>query len=499
MADIIEFDLVLDDGIDVDVGLDAGDAINAARAEAWAVGEKNGVPVTESDPTWNNNAKYYAGRASAEADRAEEANRGIDEMVQVAQESAEEAARQATAAGDSAEEATRQADDAEQSAEDAQRFRNETEVLKDGAEAAASEAATHETHAQASATQAARSADTAETHSLAAGMYADSASGASQRAGTHATNASQSARDAANSAADADTQADRAESEADRAEAAAESVQNAGARATELEYGQAPTAVVVTEDGTKVFVFGIPQGRPGDTGAKGDKGDPFRIFKTYPSVAAMEADAANVPVGEFVMIASNVEDPDNAKMYARTASGFVFITDFSGAQGIKGETGNGIASAVLNNDYTLTLTFTNGSTYTTPSIRGATGETGATGATGQTGATGPKGDTGNGIATAVLNADYTLTLTFTNGTEYTTPSIRGAAGYTPVKGTDYWTESDKREMVTYVAGALIDDTAGDGVTGKTWSADKLTEKFANLDLDIATTAETAQIITMYGT
>ena len=46
---------------------------------------------------------------------------------------------------------------------------------------------------------------------------------------------------------------------------------------------------------------------------------------------------------------------------------------------------------------------------------------------------------------------------------------------------------------------IIDDTAGDGETGKTWSADKLTEKFANLDLDVATTAETAQIITMYGT
>jgi hypothetical protein len=81
MADIIEFDLVLDDGIDIDVGVDAGDAINAARAEAWAVGEKNGVPVTEGDPTWQNHAKYYAGLASAEADRAEEANRGIDEMV----------------------------------------------------------------------------------------------------------------------------------------------------------------------------------------------------------------------------------------------------------------------------------------------------------------------------------------------------------------------------------------------------------------------------------
>lgn len=38
--------------------------------------------------------------------------------------------------------------------------------------------------------------------------------------------------------------------------------------------------------------------------------------------------------------------------------------------------GNGISSAVLNNDYTLTLTFTDGTTYTTPSIRGAQGDPG---------------------------------------------------------------------------------------------------------------------------
>jgi len=41
-------------------------------------------------------------------------------------------------------------------------------------------------------------------------------------------------------------------------------------------------------------------------------------------------------------------------------------------------TGNGIAGATLNQDYTLTLTFTNGETYTTPSIRGAQGPQGVT-------------------------------------------------------------------------------------------------------------------------
>lgn len=41
---------------------------------------------------------------------------------------------------------------------------------------------------------------------------------------------------------------------------------------------------------------------------------------------------------------------------------------------------------------------------------------------------GKKGSTGNGIESAVLNDDYTLTLAFTDGTVYTTPSIRGVGG-----------------------------------------------------------------------
>jgi len=45
-------------------------------------------------------------------------------------------------------------------------------------------------------------------------------------------------------------------------------------------------------------------------------------------------------------------------------------------KGDKGDRGNGIQSAILNDDYTLTLTFTDGTTYKTPSIRGEKGEKG---------------------------------------------------------------------------------------------------------------------------
>lgn len=56
---------------------------------------------------------------------------------------------------------------------------------------------------------------------------------------------------------------------------------------------------------------------------------------------------------------------------------------------LTGDTGNGIKSAVLNSDYTLTLNWTNGSSYTTPSIRGAQGIQGIQGIQGKTGERGP--------------------------------------------------------------------------------------------------------------
>ena len=46
----------------------------------------------------------------------------------------------------------------------------------------------------------------------------------------------------------------------------------------------------------------------------------------------------------------------------------------------------------------------------------------------EVGYTGPKGDTGVGIESAVLNPDYTLTLNYTDGTSFTSTSIRGAQG-----------------------------------------------------------------------
>jgi hypothetical protein len=75
---------------------------------------------------------------------------------------------------------------------------------------------------------------------------------------------------------------------------------------------------------------------------KGEKGDPFMVSKVYPSVADMEADFSNTAIkeGAFVVIETgNVDDEENARLYIKGADEFYFVTDLSGAQGMKGPQG----------------------------------------------------------------------------------------------------------------------------------------------------------------
>lgn len=123
-----------------------------------------------------------------------------------------------------------------------------------------------------------------------------------------------------------------------------------------------------------------PTGKTGAVGPTGAVGEPFAIYKTYATIAAMTTDYANVPIGKFVMITSNIKDVDNAKLYVRAnvPDYFNFITDLSGAQGIQGPVGP---------------TGKTGSVGSTGPV-GPTGPQGKTGPKGNTGATGPVGPTG---------------------------------------------------------------------------------------------------------
>ena len=131
-----------------------------------------------------------------------------------------------------------------------------------------------------------------------------------------------------------------------------------------------------------------PQGIQGNTGATGPQGPVgpagknFNIKKTFDSVSAMEASkGAGFTDGDFTMIASNVSDPDNSKLYVWDGSKFVYISDLSGAQGIQGPQGiQGIQGVQGKQGLT--------------GPQGPKGDKGDTGATGPQGPKGDKGETG---------------------------------------------------------------------------------------------------------
>lgn len=84
-----------------------------------------------------------------------------------------------------------------------------------------------------------------------------------------------------------------------------------------------------------------PQGIPGEQGPQGIPGTPLQIVKIYSSIDEMDADYAgtDVAVGEFVIIQSNTEDVDNAKIFIKTDTAYSFVVDMSGSQGIQGPAG----------------------------------------------------------------------------------------------------------------------------------------------------------------
>lgn len=100
-----------------------------------------------------------------------------------------------------------------------------------------------------------------------------------------------------------------------------------------------------------------------------------------------------------------------------------------GPQGDPGPQGVSIVDAVLNDDYTLTISLNNGGSFTVGPIRGEKGERGVAGPQGrdgprgETGAPGPKGDPGRGISSVNVNSDATLTINYTDGTSYTSPTL----------------------------------------------------------------------------
>lgn len=192
-----------------------------------------------------------------------------------------------------------------------------------------------------------------------------------------------------------------------------------------LQFMWSGTSLGIKTDNDSQYTFVNLQGARGPIGPQGE---PFRIKRTYPSVEAMDADFDNMNYGDYVMIASSVEIQDNAKLYTKGEVEWIFITDFSGATGIRGETGATpsiqIGTVTSGESPSVTRTGTD-----EEPILNFILEKGEKGDTGNTGATGATGNGVVGIAkTSTSGLVDTYTMTYTNGNTDTFDVTNGQDG-----------------------------------------------------------------------
>lgn len=188
------------------------DARLAAKdAEAWAVGQIEGVDVEDTDTRYENNSKYYAQQADesateaygsasaafASASSASGSATAAAGSAATATDSATAAATSATAAADSAANAATSAGNAAGSATAAATSATAAEGYKNTASQMAANAA-------GSASAAAGSATAAGTSETNAATSASAASGSATAAATSASTANQKALDAEDSAEDSE-------------------------------------------------------------------------------------------------------------------------------------------------------------------------------------------------------------------------------------------------------------------------------------------------------
>lgn len=188
-----------------------------------------------------------------------------------------------------------------------------------------------------------------------------------------------------------------------------------------------------------------PKGDTGSTGPQGPKGDTgsgFAVVDYYATLSALKAAVPNPAVGAAYGVGS--AEPYDIYIYGETA-GWVNNGPLQGAkgdkgdQGIPGETGSdgvGIKSVTQTTTSSadggsniITVTKTDGTTSSFTVKNGSQGSKGDTGSQGPKGDTGPQGPQG----------------------EQGPKGDTGDAGKTPVKGTDYFTASDKTELENSIA------------------------------------------------
>lgn len=190
-----------------------------------------------------------------------------------------------------------------------------------------------------------------------------------------------------------------------------------------IEPDQNATVVQTAADGKNYVTFNIPRGKTGQQGFRGPAGKNFHIAQTFKSVKEMEASQGkNFEDGDFALIASSIEDPDNSKLFvwSDVNKKFTYMNDLSGATGIQGPVGP------------------------VPTLH-VTKVTGL-----------PTGSQPTVNAVPAGNGNYNVEIGIPKGDK----GDPGMDAHTPKRGTDYWTDDDKQaiqnEDKQYIDGKITD-------------------------------------------
>ena len=244
---------------------------------------------------------------------------------------------------------------------------------------------------------------------------------------------------------------------------------------TSLPAGSQPTITNVGTATAARFDFGIPkgdkgdqgvQGEKGETGAKGDQGQ--RGEQGVPGTAATIAvgTVTTLPAGSDASV-TNVGTASEAKFDFGIPQGTKGDKGNTGDQGPKGDTGLAATIAVgtvrqLDPGSIPTVTNAGSTSNAVFDFGIPVGQTGAKGDKGDKGDRGATGAAGADGAAATIVVKSTTTLapgsqaTVTNaGTSNAAQLVFGIPkGDTPVRGVDYWTEADQRQIVSDTVAAI---------------------------------------------
>lgn len=281
------------------------------------------------------------------------------------------------------------------------------------------------------------------------------------------------------------------------------------------------------------------QGIPGEAGAKGDTGE-----KGADGAKGDPGEAATITIGSVTSGAqASVENAGTANAAVlnfvlpkgeKGDTGLQGATGEAGAKGEQGEPGkngsdgkNGedgfspsVAVEAVENGTKVTITDKTGDkTFTVKNgekgaqgvqgERGEQGIQGVQGIQGETGATGEKGADGFSPTVTVAKKGTVTTVTMTDAGGTTTAEIldgakgdKGDAGYTPVKGIDYWTSTDVTAVEddlkawTNEQGFLTEHQSLAGYATETWVEGKGYQTAAEVSAAIESAKEQLFVVTL---